>query len=436
MGLIKIRATAERLGQALIDAKITAEIEHPDGRLETLLLSYDEQNEFYEAETRANIGGNYYIRVFAERKYYIPQRGSLVAKVEVDLSPIYESSGTRLFETEVVEIQTSPVGGLQGLAFDLTASNDIFDFKDFVSSSFWDNPTKQISKSANTAIIGLTNLGNENNLSTFNKEALGYLVFEAKKEGAFTGAFENATLIDRKGNSILTNVTNPINLEGVKQEAYLSLSSNTTSVSAGIIDTLDIIVTNSYQTFASNLELGFNPEVIEIIKVEEGSALSNYKSDSTIFINTIDINGKISIGITRSNTDEAIEIGSGLLGSVIYKPLSEGESQFNFQRAELISPVDNNSLPVVSNNRTVSISSYPDSLKKKIVLENLTSSLGPKNEIRVALSSNNADMLGAIATEVKYDSSKVDFISVEKGGYFSQDANLLLIRILNMLQLE
>ena len=423
---ILIRSTAERLGQTLTDAKLTAKIEHPDGRFESLTMPYNANTGNYEAETKANIGGNYYIEVYAERKYYIPQIANDIAKVQVDITPVFSDEPTRLFENKIVEIQSTPVGGVQGFAMDLTSSSTVLEFDDFIASDEWLNPSVQISKNGNNAIVGLTNLGDENSLSNFNTFSLGLIVYQASSEGSYVGSFTNFSLIDKRGEPMHTNVTSNISSNVLKQEAYLSLINSSKNSVAGITDTLEVVISNSYQVFASNIQLSFDQESVEVLEILEGSALSGFQTDSTLFVKNINHTiGNLSMGITRTNTNKALEIGSGVVGKIIYKPLKEAVSNFVFEKGDILTPVDNIALPVITTDKTLSISPLPDSLKKVIRLQDVTDTTSEGYYAKVGITTSNVDNISSFATSLVYDTTFVEFESIQKGNYFGDSSSLL-----------
>ena len=102
----------------------------------------------------------------------------------------------------------------------------------------------------------------------------------------------------------------------------------------------DVNINISQQVYALNINLTYNPDILEFVSASEGNFL-NKDGLSTFFI-VIPKEGIVSIGITRYNTQTCIT-GEGTIANLIFNSKSGGTSDLNLG----IQLLDNTVTPIL-----------------------------------------------------------------------------------------
>ncbi|MDX8339286.1 cohesin domain-containing protein [Draconibacterium sp. IB214405] len=186
--------------------------------------------------------------------------------------------------------------------------------------------------------------------------------------------------------------------------------------------TVDIMLAPVQNVMTFTTDLMFNPEVVELTGVTEGSFLNNGGSDQTTFLKTIDNEGgKCVLAITRL-TSPASGVSSTVNKSVLtlhFKSKSTGTSNLILSNTGLVEPDGVTTIPVATSHSTVNVvmpNEYAD-----VYFDKTEYYADPDEVITVDIMVGPVEDLMTFTTELSYDPSVVTILSATEGEFLNEN---------------
>lgn len=111
----------------------------------------------------------------------------------------------------------------------------------------------------------------------------------------------------------------------------MSLTSNTGSYE------IEVFIENVYQLGGFEFAIGFNPEIVKVLSVNQGDFLSSTNREAFPILRTIDNNkGYIKYAIATLGSGKEGATGNGSLITIVCEPIKSGFSNFTIQAAQIV----------------------------------------------------------------------------------------------------
>jgi len=159
---------------------------------------------------------------------------------------------------------------------------------------------------------------------------------------------------------------------GSNEDVYLSWSKVRKT---GDYFEMDLQLENVYQLGAYEFNIEYDPELIEIVALEEGSFISSSGRKTQSIKNEIDLDkGQLSLAVVTLGSNQNAASGNGILASIRFKTSDIDAVAFNLMNSQLAKPnadiIDHSfKSSELANTDTYIISTFPSPMKEQMTIK-------------------------------------------------------------------
>jgi hypothetical protein len=423
---IQIMAFVGYLDQPLHDASVTAEVLQPDGSLKKLQLHYDSHLKEFTGDVPVVLGGNYYVKVRAERRYYLPAEFETIEKAYASMAVRIRENETnlRIHDAGVLDIQIEQTGGVHAFGADFAFSNPDFSLIDFRESSLFNGRSTvpvsiQANFSASSAITGVTRLGDQHQpLVVHNPGLLAHMAFRPTAVGETELTLSNVVLMDRFGEPIPVKGLSTVSLSAYQTEALIQVSAGNSLLYQYGRDTLSVSLNNAYLAQGAELELQYNPAEIQVLDILEGLAFRSSDEEQSLFLVRHDQqSGRINISVSRTGDGGRLDISTGGIARIPYRILSDNGTtpEISVTDARVLTPYSGVSLPVLTFPAQLNIRETPAPEKVQFAVSAENVNREACNMLVLAVTGQHLHNVAGFNSVIGYSDPLLKLVSVKAG---------------------
>ncbi|MBZ0263640.1 T9SS type A sorting domain-containing protein [bacterium] len=371
---------------------------------------------------------------FLQYELNSPEEGTLTFEVTdspdqwVSITPLDYITDIRIpFE---LDIEIGPVEDLFALATDIVfdpailQANRVTD-TGLLSENGLVNHFFQatINNDEGRIILGTSRLENEIPGLTLDEPGIvAQIEFEAVAFGNSMVGFENLGLLQPDGETLIPAQPNPalVHVPQRTQPAQLAISPDEQLIQIRQQGSFDITVSDAENIFAFAGDLLYNPEILEIVDIEEGDVLSESGDvPTTMFYEVQEDQGRVVLGISRMNDalpGVTVDEAEALL-TVHVRPLTFGTTTVFIDDAGLLAPDGETEYPVRTHSGTIQIP-IPEN-ETALTFDPAEVVTDQYHEFEMTVNIANVENVFAIAMDVVYDQSVLSVLSVEEGDFLN-----------------
>lgn len=426
---IRVQASVTQEGEAIPGASAYALVTRPDGSTEEVSMFYDAQEEIYEGYLFADFGGNYDTRVTANQRFARQGSDRGMARAYVDVSVSSAFSSLLFSRRGGVTLSVSNVGGLYGVAADITYDGALVDFKEARELSFLSQggevETSLVhSDEEGRVITGLTRLDpGAGGATTPSRRRLLSLSFAGIANGSASFSLENVQITDAEGDTMAVRLepSGATSFEISPREAALVADTRDTTATLSETDTTDLVISNAYNLQGVDGKITFDPSKVEVEDIIEGTALER-GDEETLFVTNIDNeSGEAEFAVSRQGDRAGISTGADQVARILYRPTSTGTVQFDWSRSGLVAAENELGIPHFTSGDSIRVTpgdGTSDSARVSFSPSELSPAQG--ETFTLAATVENVSDLFSVATSISFDPTQLDTVALQEGDFLSE----------------
>ena len=415
-------------GISLSDAEVSATIVYPTGSEEERTLSFNGAENRFLGSFAAERGGNYTLMATASRPPYLSGTDTMLVQtfVDVGVHTVQKEIETAKQETVVLSVENG--SDLYGSSADLSFDASRLGFDRAVRSPLLtengDVDAALFTDETNGAVtVGISRLDPEaRGASTYRRSSLFAVNMHGRQRGEAEISLENVQLSDSQGRQVAARIQSGTASTVISEDPSALLITTRDTSQVADIDTAYVELVDAYLVHSIDMEIGFDPSVVEVIGIREMGALSRDGTDQTVFADGVDNeSGRIHFAVSRTGVGDAgVSISASPVAAILYRGKTDGDASFSVETGDIRSSVGEVSLPFVGNAARVRLEGSSEASFPTLEVSPTAVDIEVGEATTLVLQAADIPNLYSFAVDVAYDPEVVRVESVNEGSALSQ----------------
>ena len=208
------------------------------------------------------------------------------------------------------------------------------------------------------------------------------------------------------------------------QETVLSFFPDSVNIELPEDFTVDIEIGNVESLYGFAGDIVYDPDILEVVTLDEGDFLNNGGSVPTAFFYDIDnVNGRVIVGLSILGSPGAYPSSANdtTLFSITFRSLTFGQDTLIFENTALFAPDGETQYPHETDTGLVIVSGEDQLVQLQLIPSDTTFENGDTLEVSFMIS--EASNVFSIALDIVYDPYlfQIDSMSFRQGNFLSED---------------